>query len=345
VSNAVFLSICFAAASNVDSNSIVCYSLGLLCIGFDSGGNMTIHNTKSPKISILTLGRFIGTMVYLSDVPHRRIVRRNLQFAFPDWSRKRLQRTAKHVFQNLGTTFVEICRLSSFSREDVLASVQVAGAERWRQALESRRGLIIVSAHLGNWEIGMQYAACFMQKPALGVAKKIRFQPLNQWVHNLRTRFGNTIIYKKGALPEMRQTLRRGGVVAFLVDQSRRSEGVDVNFFGHRVTATPAAAFLSIRCKAPVLPIFCIRETNGQLTIHVDAPLEIEWTGDLRSDVQTNTQLITDTVERMVRKYPEQWFWIHKRWKKYYPHLYPEYQLRRQRRKARKARRERKMAG
>jgi KDO2-lipid IV(A) lauroyltransferase len=217
----------------------------------------------------ITLGRFIGTLAYLTDVPHRRIVRRNLQFAFPDWSRDQIRRTSKRVFQNLGATFVEICQLSSFSREDVLASVKVVGAERWRRALESNQGLIIVSAHLGNWEIGMQYAACFMQKPALGVAKKIRFRPLNQWLHNLRTRFGNIIIYKKGALPEMRKTLRRGGVVAFLVDQSRRREGVDVNFFGRKVTATPAAAFLSIRCKCPVLPIFCIRETSGRLTIHV----------------------------------------------------------------------------
>ena len=191
----------------------------------------------------------------------------------------------------------------------------------------------------------MQYAACFMQKPTLGVAKKIRFQPLNHWVHKLRTRFGNEIVYKKGALPEMRQALRAGGVVAMLVDQSRRREGVDVIFFGHKVPATPAAAFLAIRCKSPVLPIFCIREADGRLTIYVDAPLKFEWSGDLRADVQTNTQLITDAVERAVRKHPAQWFWVHKRWKKYYPHLYPEYRLRRQRRKAKEERRERRRGG
>jgi KDO2-lipid IV(A) lauroyltransferase len=125
-----------------------------------------------------------------------------------------------------------------------------------------------------------------------------------------------------------------------LVDQSKRKEGVDVNFFGRKVPTTPAAAFLSIRCKSPVLPIFCIREDNGQLTIHVDPPLNFEWSGDLRADVQKNTQLITDAVEQAIRKCPEQWFWVHKRWKKYYPYLYPEYQLRRQRRKAREQRRE-----
>ena len=292
----------------------------------------------------MTLGRILGTLVYLTDSPHRNIVRRNLRFAYPDWSWEQIRQTSKHIFQNLGITFVEICQLAGYSREDVIARVQVLGSEHWLRALENDQGLIIVSAHLGNWEIGLQYATCFMQRPALGIAKKIRFQPLNKRVHSLRTRFGNQIIYKKGAMPEMRQTLRRGGVVALLVDQSRRSEGVNVNFFGHKVTTTPAAAFLAIRCKCPVLPIFCIRENNGQLTIHVDPPLNLEWTGDLRSDVQANTQVITDTIERMIRKYPEQWFWVHKRWKKYYPHLYPEYQLRRQRRRKREERRYLRMA-
>jgi KDO2-lipid IV(A) lauroyltransferase len=291
------------------------------------------------------LGRIIGTAAYLADTRHRRIVRQNLRFVFPDWTPEQIRHTTRHVFHHLGTTFVEVCQLAASSRDDLTARVKVVGSERWRQALAGKRGLIIVSAHLGNWEVGMQYAACFMQKPALGVAKKIRFQPLDKWVHKLRTRFGNKIIYKKGALPDMRQALRSGGVVAMLVDQSKRLEGVDVNFFGYKVPTTPAAAFLAIRCKSPVLPIFCIREADGQLTIHVDAPLNFEWSGDLHADVQTNTQLITDAVERAVRKYPEQWFWVHKRWKKYYPHLYPEYQLRRQRRKAREARREQKLAG
>jgi KDO2-lipid IV(A) lauroyltransferase len=255
--------------------------------------------------------------------------------AFPDWSQEKIRQTSKRVFQHLAATFVEICQLATYSKSDVVDRVIVVGAKRWRHALDNRQGLIIVSAHLGNWEFGMQFAACFMQKPALGVAKRIRFKPLSQWVHNLRTRFGTSIIHKKGALPDMRQALRRGEIVGLLVDQSKRKEGVDVRFFGRRVPATPAAAFLSIRCKSPILPIFCIREASGQLTIHVDQPLDLKWSGDLRSDVQANTQLITDAVERMIRKYPEQWFWVHKRWKKYYPHLYPEYQLRRQRRKYR----------
>ena len=293
----------------------------------------------------MALGRVIGTLAYLIDAPHRRIVRTNLRLAFPGWSPEKIRRTSKRVFQHLGATFVEICQLAAYSKSDVMARVRVVGAQHWRRALARNQGLILVSAHLGNWEFGTQYAACFMQKPTLGVVKKIRFNPLNQWVHNLRTRFGIHIIYKKGALPDMRQSLRRGEVVGLLVDQSRRKEGIDDIFFGHRVPATPAAAFLGLRCKSPILPMFCIREASGQMTIHVQQPLELKRSGDLRADVQANTQLITDAVERMIRLYPEQWFWVHKRWKKYYPHLYPQYQLRRQRRKAREARQERKMAG
>lgn len=286
----------------------------------------------------MALGRIIGTLAYLIDVPHRRIARRNLRLAFPDWSAEKIRRTSKRVFQHFGTTFLEVCQLASYSEADVMDRVRLVGEKHWRRALDSNQGLILVSAHLGNWEFGTQYTACYMKKPTLGVVKKIPFRPLNQWVHDLRTRFGIDIIYKKGALPDMRQALRRNWVVGLLVDQSRRKESVDVNFFGYKVPATPAAAFLGLRCKSPILPIFCVREASGKLTVHVDEPIDLIRTGNLRSDIQTNTQLITDAVERVIRKYPEQWFWVHKRWKKYYPHFYPEYQLRRRRRKAREAR-------
>ena len=137
----------------------------------------------------------------------------------------------------------------------------------------------------------------------------------------------------------MRQALRRGEVTGLLIDQAKRSESVDVRFFGKRVTATPAAALLAFRCKSPVLHIYCVREANGQLTFRVDPPLELKRTHDLRSDLITNTQMMTDVVEKAIREYPDQWLWLHKRWKKHYPHLYPEYFARRHRRKERENKR------
>jgi KDO2-lipid IV(A) lauroyltransferase len=144
---------------------------------------------------------------------------------------------------------------------------------------------------------------------------------------------------KKGALPAMRQALRRGEVIGLLIDQSKRSESVDVNFFGKSATATPAAALLALRCKSPVIIGFCTRESNGRLALRINPPLNLQRTGDLRADLIANTQMMTDIVERAIRAHPEQWLWLHKRWKKHYPHLYPEYFARRDRRKRREQRR------
>ena len=165
---------------------------------------------------------------------------------------------------------------------------------------------------------------------------------LDRLVHKLRTRFGNRIIYKKGALPEMTQTLRQGQILGLLMDISRRFDGVEVKFFGRRATATPAAAMLALRCKSPVVPVFCHRNPGGKLVIKAEHPLEIKRTGNLRSDLQTNTQLITDSVEHAIRKNPEQWNWILKRWKEFYPDLYPESEKRTRRIKKKEKKRGRK---
>jgi len=127
------------------------------------------------------------------------------------------------------------------------------------------------------------------------------------------------------------QTLRQGEIVAILMDISRRFEGVEVNFFGHRATATPAAALLGLRCKSPIIPAFCHRDEKGRLIVQIEPPVEIQRTNDLRFDLQTNTQLITDRVERAIRNYPEQWNWLLKRWKEFYPDLYPKSERRQKR--------------
>jgi KDO2-lipid IV(A) lauroyltransferase len=288
---------------------------------------------------IARLGKILGDAAFLLDVPHRRIVRRNLRFAYPDWSREQVGHISRRVFQNLGISLLEIFQTAALSREQVLDRVRVVGEENLQHALKSKTGLVVVSAHLGSWETGLLFFCGYVRKPILGVVKKIRLAPLNRWVTRMRSRFGIEIVEKKGAMPEMRRMLRQGGVIGLLVDQSRRSEGVEVKFFGHKVTTTPAAAFLAIRCNSPVLPIFCVRDDRGRLTVVAKPLLEMRRTGDLRSDIQANTQIITDVVENAVRQYPDQWFWVHKRWKKYYPDLYPEYQARRERRHQREMRR------
>jgi len=302
-------------------------------------GVLKNYIVQIPKRHILFVGKIIGIFLYSFDVPHRRIVRRNLQFSYPELSRNQIQRLLKRIFQHFGIIILEILQMACSTREEMLNNVQVEGEEILFEALAKQKGVIVISAHLGNWEMALQYSPCYFQRPLTGVAKKLRYPMLDRIVHNLRTRFGNRIIYKKGALPEMTQTLRQGEILGLLMDISRRFDGVEVQFFGRRATATPAAALLALRCKCPVVPVFSHRNPMGDLIINIERPIEIKRTGDLRSDLQTNTQLITDRVERAVRKNPEQWNWILKRWKEYYPNLYPESKKRLQRIKLKEKRR------
>jgi KDO2-lipid IV(A) lauroyltransferase len=268
------------------------------------------------------LGRFLGALLYLFAVPQRRIVQRNLQFAFPEFTRRRVRRTARGVFRNYGTTLVEILQMGFFSREQILRRVKIHGFAQITDRVSLHQGIVVVSAHMGNWEIGMQVMPCFFGRPLFAVAKKFKSGMIENWLREIRTRFGSQVLYKKGVLAEMTRIVREGGVLTVLVDMARRKDGVDIEFFGKKATATPAAAMLALRCRCTVLPVFCLREADGTIGIQVGAPIDMLRTRDLRQDLVVNTQRITDVVEDMVRRHPEQWHWLMKRWKEHYPHLY-----------------------
>ena len=288
----------------------------------------------SPR-SIRRAGSLLGLIFYSLDFQHRRIVKRNLRFAYPHATASHLRQTARGVFQSLGITILEMLLMVCWSARDLKQQVRVVGEEHIRQALAAGRGAIVISAHIGNWEIALAYGGCFLGLPVTAIVKRMRFGPLDRWLTGQRSRFGTRIRYKQQALSEMMEVMRRKEALAILIDQSKRSEGVPVQFFGAETITTSVAALLARRYKSPVIPIFCIRMPDGQLTIRVEPPLELERSRQMRADFQRNAQLMTDVVERMVREYPQQWFWFHKRWKKAYPSLYPEYFQRRAKRKAR----------
>jgi KDO2-lipid IV(A) lauroyltransferase len=243
----------------------------------------------------------------------------------------------KNLFKNMGVTFLEICQMGFLSRDDILSKVQIKGEEILSKAMEGPQGSIFISAHLGNWELAVLFCSCYLSEPLVGVAKEIQSKVINRWIINLRTRFGNIILDKRKALPKMIRFLRQGRSLGILIDQSTvHAEGVEVQFFGRTTTATPAAALLARRYGIPVLPIFCIREPDGMLTLIVNPPLALQRTKDAAADLVVNTQIMTDEIERVVRSYPDQWFWFHKRWKRHYPQLYPEDIARRQRRREKK---------
>jgi Kdo2-lipid IVA lauroyltransferase/acyltransferase len=292
-----------------------------------------------PHKHILWLGRLLGRFMYFADVPHRRIVRRNLKFVYPEWTQKRIKETSLRIFQNIGITFIEICQIACLPKDNILFKTKVKGKKILLDAIKNNKGAILISAHLGNWEIVAPFLSANIGKRASMVGRKLRVKPINRLISELRTRFGATVIDKEDGMPKMMRAIREGKMLGIMLDQGTQSSmGVKVNFFDRAVTATHAPALLALRCRCPVVPIFGVREIDGSLTIIVESPLNLTRTKDLKVDLQVNTQLMVNAIEKAVRAYPEQWFWVHKRWKKYYPHLYPEYMARKKRRRARKSR-------
>ena len=300
----------------------------------DFNGTLTAFIASIPQKHIASVGKILGMLVYFVDLRHRRIVRRNLQFVHPEWSQDRIQKLSKRVFENLGVTVLEICQMTCFSREDILRKVRIRGEENLLNAIKSPRGVMMISAHLGNWEMSQLLVSCYLRKPIVLVARRIQSKMLDRWIHGLRVRFGSVVLDKKRALPKMARALHQGKTLGLLIDQGTKlSRGVEVTFFGRTTTATPAAAILARRYDSPVLPVFCLREADASLMLVVEPPLNLQKTEDQRADLKANTQLMTSAIERAIRAYPEQWFWFHKRWKRHYPYLYPEDLARRKRRK------------
>jgi len=270
-------------------------------------------------------GAIVGTAWYACHRTHRNTVRRNIAFAFPEWEKDRVQRTVRQAFRHFGLVVVENIQISVMTPAEVIGRCRIEGSENLMDALSLEKGVFMVAGHLGNWEIGLQMMASCFDHRFVAVAKKLKNRRLDQFVYHMRTRLGGDVVYKKGAMASMSKALRHGEITGVHIDISRQEEGIDVEFFGRKATATPAAALIALRHKSPVLPLTCLREPDGKIAVRIGKPLTLVRTKSLRDDIRTNTQIMTDDLERIVRRHPEQWWWLQKRWKDYYPELYPEH--------------------
>lgn len=284
---------------------------------------------------VLRLGGLTGALWYALHVRHRRLVYKNMQFCYPEWPRERLRKAAKGVFRNAGITLLESLRMPFMTREDVLGAVRVHGEEHLQEVLRAGRGLIIITAHTGSWELAAQFFHCHTDRPFALVIKRLGNRLVDGFLRRVRTRHGVGIIDKRGAWPKMVEAVRAGGIVAITIDQSK-ARGIDVSFLGRQASVGPAPALLALRTRTPVLPAFSIREPDGTPGVRFMPRLELRRTGDLSSDLAYNTQLMTDAMAAVIQAHPEQWIWFQRPWRKAHPELYPEWVARRRRRNKRR---------
>ncbi|MCG6920335.1 MAG: lysophospholipid acyltransferase family protein [Acidobacteria bacterium] len=270
---------------------------------------------RLPRRLVLVLGRGLGRLWGTLDRRHLRIAADNLRLSFPDWDEERVLRTARGVYAHFGTVLFDILWMDGRSREELLAITDVEGLVEARAAVASGRGVVCPTGHYGNWEF-QGVASALLVGPFSVVARPLDNPQLDRRLVGFRTSTGNTVIYKKKALSQIMQTIREGGVVAIVIDQNvQEKDGIFVDFFGRPACTTTVAAALALKTGCIILPVRCPLGPDGRYRMIYGPPVEWEGTGRGPEEVAALTQRLTSIIEGWVREHPEQWLWLHRRWK------------------------------
>ncbi len=270
---------------------------------------------RMPRRAVLALGRALGRLWAALDARHLRIAEANLRAAFPDWDAARLRKTARGVYRHFGAMLLDLLWMEGRPAQELLALADVEGIEHMVRARAAGRGVVAPSGHFGNWEF-QALASVPLVGNVSAIARPLDNPHLDRRLVALRSATGNTVIYKQRALVQVLKAIRDGGIVAVLIDQNvQREYGVFVDFFGRPACTTTVAAALALKTGCAIVPVRCVLQRNGRYRM-VYGP-EVRWTGTGRrdQDLVALTQHLTSIIESWVRENPEQWLWLHRRWK------------------------------
>ncbi|HTP69410.1 MAG TPA: lysophospholipid acyltransferase family protein [Dongiaceae bacterium] len=240
----------------------------------------------------------------------------NLRLAFPDWTDEQRRAILKKMARNLGWMAVEFARFPRYTKENVEKVVILDGHENFLAGQQRGKGVIYLTGHIGAWELS-SFAHALYGFPLHYMARPLDNKPLDELVNAYRGLSGNKPIYKNEAARVMLKVLKDSGTVGILADQNTMpSEGVFVDFFGTSACTTTGIARVALHTDAAVVPGYAFWDDNlRKYRLRFEPPVELVRTGDLERDVATNTQRFAKVIEEIIRTYPDQWVWIHARWK------------------------------
>jgi Kdo2-lipid IVA lauroyltransferase/acyltransferase len=239
----------------------------------------------------------------------------NIGQAFRDLTPDQHRRLCRRACQHLGLVLIELCALLSRPLDHLLARITVEGREHIDGVMALHGRALMLTGHLGNWEI-LSAAHRLAPYPLAVVVRPLDFGWLNALTERLRLKTGVELIAKRQALRPVLGALARGGMVAILLDQNAsRREGVFVPFFGRPASTSRSLAVLSLRTGVPIVPIFARREPRGGHRVVIWPPLELPATNDREKATVELTARCTAAIETAIRQAPEQWLWMHGRWR------------------------------
>lgn len=268
-----------------------------------------------PRPVALFIGRKLGRLAYRVDARHRKTALDNITLAYGgELSPVEKERIARESFENLGVIFFDFVRIPWLTKGKLQRFVEVRGLDNLDRALEKDKGVVLLTAHYGNWEM-LGASMGLVGRPMDVVVRKLDDPVAGEFVDWVRTRCGNTMVHKERAMRRLLKALSTNRLVCILLDQNvAKKEGVFVDFFGTPACTNRGPAMLAVTSGAAVVPAFIRRDGPGYV-LTVRPEVELVKTGDRAADAQENTRRMTGVIEEVVRERPEQWFWVHRRWK------------------------------
>lgn len=245
-----------------------------------------------------------------------RVARRNLALAMAQLAPPEHEAIIEGVYQTLARSLLSFARFPTLSRENIAEWIRYEGFEHFEQARAQGKGVLFLTAHLGNWELSA-LAHGLYGHPMHIVVRPLDNPRLDRLVALYRARSGNRIIEKTDSPRRIFEALHANQAVGMLIDQNTSPDnGVFVDFFGVKACASTGLTKIALRTGAPVIPGFALWEPReGRYILRFWPPIEMTVSGDSESDIQVNTQRMHSGLETIIRQYPDQWLWIHRRWK------------------------------
>lgn len=268
-----------------------------------------------PRHTAKMFSRWLGRAWFILDRRHRDVAINNLTYVFGyEKSPTEIRQMARRIFANLVLVLFEIGWAYRSSPREVARHIRIDGLLHLHQAYRKGRGVMVLTGHLGSWEL-LSDAAGILGYSINVIYRPLDFKPLDRFFGHLRSRSGARLFPKASAMRKVLRSLQNNELVGTLLDQnSVRRAGVFVDFFGKSACTNKGLALIVQKTRSPVVPIFLVRESDKyRMIIGPEIPLVL--TGDKSRDVEENTRRFNRVIESMIRRYPEQWFWVHRRWK------------------------------
>lgn len=268
-----------------------------------------------PRKWAVRLGNFMGQILFWADRKHRMIAIDNLTRAFGDEkSPTEIKMLARRVFKNLVQIIFEIGWSLNLDSKDFPKYFVIEGLSNYKRAYKKNKGVLGLTAHIGNWEL-LPIVEAMIGYPLNIIYRPLDLSFLNQFFIMLRSRFGAKTTSKANSMFKIFKSLKQGEIIGMLMDQNVDwYEGVFVDFFGQRACTNKGLALLALKTGAPVVPVFLVREGEG-FKAEFGSEVPLIKTGDKTKDIEANTQQYNKIIEEFICRYPDQWFWVHQRWK------------------------------